>query len=191
MARCLFMRVPVTNIDRELARLATHYSCEPLEKCLQFVTTVADEKILLPASLVAWIIAALRNVKPNRYKHLLMTLILITVFDHFSKHVFDQQRPDRVRKRYRKRGIPRSLGKYDSFPSGHAMRLGAAARSLQRAHPEASLLIWSALGFVALTRVLLLAHWLSDVVAGTAAGIAVEEIVHKVEKALRTRSTSS
>ena len=67
------------------------------------------------------------------------------------------------------------------FPSGHAMRLGGAARALQRAHPEASFFIWSALGFVASTRVLLLAHWLSDVLVGTGVGIAVEEIVHRLD----------
>ena len=177
------MHVPVTNIDRRLARLATDYSCEPLEKCLQVVTTVADEKVLVPASLLAWILAAFRNAKPNSYKHLLVTLIVITAFDHFSKHVFDQRRPDRVQKRYRRRGIPRSSGKYDSFPSGHAMRLGAAARALQRVHPEASFFIWSALGFVASTRILLLAHWLSDVLVGTGVGIAVEEIVHRLDTA--------
>ena len=122
--RYLFMQVPVTDIDRKLARLATDYSCEPLEKCLQFVTKVADEKVLVPGSLVAWIIATLQNAKPNRYKHLLVTLIIITAFDHFSKHVFDQRRPNRTRKRYRKRGIPYSPGKYNLLPSGHAMRLG-------------------------------------------------------------------
>ena len=175
------MQVPVTSIDRKLARLATDYSCEPLEKCLQFVTKVADEKVLVPGSLVAWIIAALRKAKPNRYTHLLVTLIIITAVDHFSKHVFDQRRPDRVRKRYRRRGIPCSPGEYDSFPSGHAMRLGAVARAVQRAHPQASLFIWSALGLIASTRVLLLAHWLSDVVVGTAAGLAVEEIVHRLD----------
>jgi membrane-associated phospholipid phosphatase len=169
------------SLSIKLARLATNYSCEPLEKCLQFVTKIADEKVLVPVSLLVWLLPALRNAKPNRYKHLLVTLKVITAFDHFSKHVFDQRRPDRVRKRYRRRGIPRSSGAYDSFPSGHAMRLGAAARALQRAHPEDSLLIWSALGFVASTRVLLLAHWLSDVVVGTAAGIAVEEIVHRLD----------
>jgi membrane-associated phospholipid phosphatase len=181
--RSLFMRVPVTRIDREVARLATEYSCEPLEKCLQFLTAVADEKLLIPGSLVAWIIAAVKNTKSNRYAHLVTTLILITALDHLSKHLFDQRRPDRIRKRYRKRGIPRSSGKYNSFPSGHAMRLGAAARALQRAHPEGSLLIWTIVGVIASTRFLLLAHWLSDVAVGTAAGITVEEIMHRLEKA--------
>ena len=179
----LVMRVPVTYIDRKLARLATDYSCKPLEKCLQCVSTIADEKLLIPASLIAWIVVAANNRKANKYTHLVTTLIVITVLDHLSKHVFDQKRPDRIRKRYRKRGIPRSSGEYDSFPSGHAMRLGAAARALQRAHPEAAVVIWSALGLVGSTRILLLAHWFSDVVVGTAAGIAVEELLHRLGSA--------
>jgi undecaprenyl-diphosphatase len=179
------MQIPVTSIDRKVARLATNCSCEPLERSLQFVTTIADEKVLVTASFFGWIIEALRNKRPNRYGHLLTTLIVATAFDHLSKHLFDQERPDRVGKRYRKRGIPRNSGRYDSFPSGHAMRLGAAARALQRAHPEATMLIWSATGLIASSRVFLLAHWLSDVLAGTTAGIAVEEIVYRLDTAAR------
>jgi undecaprenyl-diphosphatase len=152
---------------------------------LQFLTAIADEKLLIPASVVAWIIAAVKNTKSNRYTHLVTTLIVVTALDHLSKHLFDQKRPDRIQKRYRKRGIPRSSGEYNSFPSGHAMRLGAAARALQRAHPEGRLLIWTIVGLIASTRVLLLAHWLSDVAVGTAAGVTVEEIIHCLEKAAR------
>jgi undecaprenyl-diphosphatase len=177
----LCMRVPVSYIDRKLSQLAASYSCEPFEKCLQFLTAIGDEKILGSASLVAWIIAGLQDTKPNKYQHLLITLIVITAIDHLSKHVFDQRRPDRVRKRYRKRGIPRSSGEYDSFPSGHTMRLGAAARALLRAHPQASVPIWSIVGLVASTRVLLLAHWFSDVAVGTLAGIVGEELLHRLE----------
>jgi membrane-associated phospholipid phosphatase len=181
--RCYFMRVPVTSIDRKVAQLATEYSCKPLERCLQFLTSIADEKFLIPASLLAWLIGAVENTKSNRYAHLVRALIVITLLDHLSKHLFDQKRPDRIRNRYRKRGIPRSSGAYNSFPSGHAMRLGAAARALQRAHPEGRVLIWTIVGLIASTRVLLLAHWMSDVAVGTVAGITVEEIIHSLEKA--------
>jgi len=184
------MQVPVTNIDRKIAQLAAAYSCRSLEKCLQFTTAIADEKVLIPGSVLSWVIAALRDKKSNEYRHLLLTLIVVTAVDHLSKHAFDQRRPDRIRKRYRKRGIPRSPGEYDSFPSGHTMRLAAVARALHRAHPHASLLIWSTLGLVASTRALLLAHWASDVAVGTAVGLAVEEIVHHFE-VLDVRMASS
>lgn len=93
----LCMRVPVSYIDRKLAQLAASYSYEPFEKCLQFLTAIGDEKILGSASLAAWIIAGLQDTKPNKYRHLLITVIVITVIDHLSKHVFDQRRPDRGR----------------------------------------------------------------------------------------------
>ena len=67
------------------------------------------------------------------------------------------------------------------------MLLGAAARALQRAYPEAKILIWGTIGAIASTRILLLAHWLSDVVAGIAAGIAAEEIINLLENAMLER----
>jgi|SRR5690349_474531 len=181
------MQVKVTQIDRKVARFAAKYSNESLKNFLQCVTMAGNEKVLIPGSLLAWITAALRNTKPEKYRHLFTALVIVVALDHLSKHLFDQQRPDRIGKRYRQSGIPRSSGKYNSFPSGHAMLLGAAARALQRAYPEAKILIWGTIGAIASTRILLLAHWLSDVVAGIAAGIAAEEIINLLENAMLER----
>ena len=85
------MRVPVTRIDREVAQLASEYTCEPVERCLQFLTAIADEKLLIPGSVVAWIVAAVKNTKSNKYTHPVTTLIVITALDHLSKHLFDQK----------------------------------------------------------------------------------------------------
>jgi undecaprenyl-diphosphatase len=93
------------------------------------------------------------------------------------KTVVDQERPDRRTVRGHWRGIPLSGEKYDAFPSGHAVHVGAlmsAATLLPRRWRNTIWLIGSVL---VSTRVVLLAHWLSDVIAGLAIGVAVERLL--------------
>jgi membrane-associated phospholipid phosphatase len=60
---------------------------------------------------------------------------------------------------------------YDSFPSGHAMTIFSVAVMLTAAMPMLTA-VWLALaGALALTRALLTAHFLSDVLVGAAVGI--------------------
>ncbi|MGM5002588.1 phosphatase PAP2 family protein [Tardiphaga sp. 538_B7_N1_4] len=61
----------------------------------------------------------------------------------------------------------------DGFPSGHAMHMGAlasAASSFDRPYREFT---WTASVGVSLTRIYVLAHWTSDVVAGFASGFLI------------------
>ena len=74
----------------------------------------------------------------------------------------------------RRHGIPRSGKAYDAFPSGHAMHVGAIASALSWVSPKSAPLAWSLGGLVAATRIVLLAHWMTDVLAGLAMGVVVE-----------------
>ncbi len=84
---------------------------------------------------------------------------------HLLKQVVDQERPDRTVMPPR-HGIPKSGNPYDAFPSGHAMHIGAIASAMSRMYPKACGWIWLGGLAVASTRIALLAHWTSDVVAG-------------------------
>ena len=68
----------------------------------------------------------------------------------------------------------------DAFPSGHAVHIGALASAATGLPPAQRNAVWAVGGAVVLTRIVLLAHWISDVVAGLAVGAAVERLLRFV-----------
>ena len=83
-------------------------------------------------------------------------------------------------------GIPRSGNAWDSFPSGHAVHLGAAAGPLRALVPRRfRRWVWPALMSLAATRLGLLAHYPSDVAAGLLIGVALETAVGRVQPGRR------
>jgi undecaprenyl-diphosphatase len=71
-------------------------------------------------------------------------------------------------------GVPFSGKARDAFPSGHAIHMGALASAASRLPTPQRNTIWAISGGLVLTRVILLAHWASDVIAGLAIGAALE-----------------
>jgi PAP2 superfamily len=81
----------------------------------------------------------------------------------------------------RRHGIPRSGHPWNSFPSGHAVHLGAIAAPAARLAPERLRpLVWAAAGALAMTRLMLLAHYATDVIAGFAIGSMLDRIVRQL-----------
>jgi undecaprenyl-diphosphatase len=78
------------------------------------------------------------------------------------------------------RGVPISGKRLDAFPSGHAIHVGALASAASELPPAGRNLVWSIGAGAVATRVLLLAHWASDVVAGLVIGAAVERLIRRV-----------
>jgi len=109
-----------------------------------------------------------------------------TLVPHLLKCVVAQERPDRVEIHGDRHGIPRSGEAFDAFPSGHAVHMGALAAALSRILPKYRVLIWGASTMVALTRVVLLAHWTSDVLVGGALGVGLEQGLNAFGKAERS-----
>jgi undecaprenyl-diphosphatase len=69
----------------------------------------------------------------------------------------------------------------DSFPSGHALHLGAFAVASRLIVPRRwRWVVWLGAFGLASTRVILLAHWLSDVLAGLTLGAVLERAVDRV-----------
>jgi membrane-associated phospholipid phosphatase len=145
---------------------------------LQVVTWLADEKIVLGATVLFWAYAQVsrqKNETKRRADHLLYCVVLAGALPHVFKRLVDRERPDRVVVRARRHGIPRSGNAWDSFPSGHALHLGAIAGSIADLCPSRFRpLIWPSITTLAATRILLLAHYLSDVVAGLALGVLLD-----------------
>ena len=72
----------------------------------------------------------------------------------------------------------------DAFPSGHAVHIGAIAAALTRLDRRLGPAAWGLGSVIASTRVLLLAHWVSDVLAGLALGVLIERGVWGAARAL-------
>ena len=96
---------------------------------------------------------------------------------HGMKLLFDQTRPDRMTVLGHAHGISFSGKREDAFPSGHALHMGAllSAAGTLPAGPRRATRIF-AVG-LSLTRVVVLAHWASDVVAGFALGAVLESVL--------------
>ena len=93
-----------------------------------------------------------------------------SLLPHGMKRLFDQTRPDRTTVVGHLHGVSFSGKREDAFPSGHALHMGALA-SAAGALPAGSRRVVRTLAVgLSLTRVMVLAHWASDVVAGFAVG---------------------
>jgi membrane-associated phospholipid phosphatase len=105
--------------------------------------------------------------------YLVLNVAASAVLPHILKALVDQERPDR-RVYGRRHGIPVSGNAEDAFPSGHAVHIGAVASALSRYFPRWKRVAWILGGGIAMTRILLLAHWTTDVLAGLALGASLE-----------------
>jgi len=75
------------------------------------------------------------------------------------------------------RGVPLS-GKGDhAFPSGHAIHVGALASAATNLPAGPRRAIWVASAGLLLARIVLLAHWTSDVIAGVLFGVGLERVL--------------
>jgi undecaprenyl-diphosphatase len=121
--------------------------------------------------------------------HLLATVVVSAALPHFFKKYINQTRPDRAvagHNGIRKSGKPR-----DAFPSGHAVHLGAVASALSWQRPKQKKLIWGTALSIAATRVVVLAHWASDVGVGLIAGASLERLLrHVIGSRRRSQGTN-
>jgi membrane-associated phospholipid phosphatase len=179
MSRHAPFRLPPTDADLAVAKACARAATPGLERTLQVLTWLADEKVVLAGALLFWAYA--RTQKPGSYAahgadQLLCSVALAGALPHLVKHLFRRRRPDRTIAHDPGRGIPRSGNAWDSFPSGHALHLGAVAGTMLRFAPRRFRgAVWPVLASLAATRVMLLAHYPSDVAAGLAFGSMVDK----------------
>jgi PAP2 superfamily len=142
------------------------------------LTWCADEHVLLTVAAAWWLYCRQGSARQRRNSdHVLLTTLTTGVIPHLLKSIFDQQRPDRRTVRGHLHGAPISGKPSDAFPSGHAMHVGALASAATVLPPAKRNMVWAFAAGLALTRVVLLAHWASDVVAGLALGALTERLL--------------
>jgi undecaprenyl-diphosphatase len=108
---------------------------------------------------------------------MLASVLIAGAMPDLFKLLVRRRRPDRTI-RGRRNGIPYSGDAWDSFPSGHAIHLGAMAPSAARLVPRSlRQIVWPTVFCLASTRTLILAHYPSDVLAGLGIGLATNKAI--------------
>src|SRR5207244_2382487 len=122
--------------------------------------------------------AHLRQPRQLPFANHVLAVSLATAFlPHILKSVFDQTRPDRLTIRGHRHGVPISGQARDAFPSGHAVHMGALASAAGLLPKTPRRIARTVAVGLSLTRIAVLAHWASDVVAGFVLGAAVERLM--------------
>ncbi|HJU29711.1 MAG TPA: phosphatase PAP2 family protein [Candidatus Binataceae bacterium] len=161
-----------------------------MESAGKVITFGADEKPLLAGAVLYWLYSRTFATSARRIAgadHMLACVAVSAAVPHLLKLFINRQRPDRkLMHGLPRHGIPHSGNPKDSFPSGHAMHLGAIAAVLTRtASRPVAAISWIAALALASTRLLLLAHYVTDVLSSLAIGAAIESMVARITKPRR------
>jgi membrane-associated phospholipid phosphatase len=170
--------VKPTKADIAIADAIARNTEPAPEAVARALTWGADEKVLLAIAAAGWL-ATRGCVEPLRRagNHALLVSVAAALLPHGLKAVFSQTRPDRRTIIGHIHGVALSGRREDAFPSGHALHMGALA-SAAGALPRGPRLAVRAVAVgLSLTRIVVLAHWASDVVAGFALGAALERLL--------------
>lgn len=171
--------IPPTEADLFIATLAASKTNPTLQNFLRTATWAADGHLLGPVAAAFWL-ASRGSGRRTTANHLALTLAAAIAVPKVIKSFIDRRRPDRSVVGSDRRGIRTSGHPYDSFPSGHSVHLGAVAGALAWAYPDKSRYIYAAGVALAATRVAVLAHWPTDVLAGWALGAAIERSARRI-----------
>jgi membrane-associated phospholipid phosphatase len=170
-----------TKFDLAIARAIARHTSPAPEEVSKVVTWGADEHILIGLAVGWWLLSRGRPAPQRQASdHVLLTTTVASVLPHLLKSAFNQVRPDRRTVRGHLHGIPLSGHALDAFPSGHAIHIGALASAAAELPPRQRYSVWTVGACLVLTRVVLLAHWTSDVAAGLAIGATLERVLRFV-----------
>ena len=167
-----------TGVDVGIANAIARNTEPAPEAIARGLTWGADEKVLLALAAAGWLISRGRGESLRRAgNHALLVTAMASLLPHALKIVFNQTRPDRMTIQGHIHGVPFSGKREDAFPSGHALHMGALASAAGPLPRRSRLAIQALAVGLSLTRIAVLAHWASDVVAGFALGAALERLL--------------
>jgi membrane-associated phospholipid phosphatase len=177
-SRTFPVTVQPTKADIALARAVARDTGPAQEQVARALTWGADEKVLLVLAVVGWL-GSRGCGEPLRRagNHALLVTVAASLLPHGMKLLFDQTRPDRRTVLGHVHGISFSGKREDAFPSGHALHMGALASAAGTLPSGRRRAIRAFAVGLSLTRVVVLAHWASDVVAGFALGAVLERLL--------------
>jgi membrane-associated phospholipid phosphatase len=188
------LTVNPTRLDEAIARGVASHANRRLERGAKVLTWGADEHVLLALAALGWARPA-ALAQPSLFRPVLTgralpvdpqwrrtgtpagyarSCLATAILPHIMKIFIDQERPDRLTIKGHLRGIPFSGKSEDAFPSGHALHVGALASAATLLSGKYRNAIWAIGTLLVATRIVLLAHWFTDVAAGLALGFGVE-----------------
>jgi len=169
------MRVRPTGPDLVIARTIARRTAPATESIARAASWGADEKVLLVLAVAGWLATRGRGEALQRAgNHALLVTVAASLMPHGLKGLFDQVRPDRWTVQGHLRGISFSGKREDAFPSGHALHMAAVASAAGTLPKGPRAAIRALAVGLSLSRILVLAHWASDVVVGFALGVGLE-----------------
>src|SRR2546421_6901126 len=165
-----------TSADVAVARSIARNTAPTPEAIARALTWGADEKVLLVLAAAGWLASCGCAEPPLRRagNHALLVTVAASLLPHGLKLGFAQTRPDRRTVIGHVHGVPFSGKRQDAFPSGHALHMGALASAAGALPTGPRRAIRAFAVGLSLTRIVVLAHWASDVVAGFALGAVLE-----------------
>jgi hypothetical protein len=170
-----------TRADLSVAKIISTHTGPRTERAAEVLTWGADEHILCALATGWWLYCRDKNANARcASDHILLTTLVSSGLPHILKRVFDQERPDRRTVQGHWRGVPFSGKWLDAFPSGHAVHIGALASAASTLPAKQRNVVWGIGAGLVLTRIVLLAHWASDVAAGLVVGVVTERILRLV-----------
>ena len=170
-----FVTVKPTKPDIAIARAVARNTDRRTESVARGLTWGADEKILLVLAAAGWLATRTKGERLRRAgNHALLVTVATSLLPHAMKGVFGQIRPDRRTVLGHLHGVSLSGKRADAFPSGHAMHMGALASAADTMPAGPRGAAYAVAVGLSLTRILVLAHWASDVLAGFLAGVLLE-----------------
>jgi membrane-associated phospholipid phosphatase len=176
--RAFPVTVKPTAMDVTIARAIAGHTAPAPEEIARALTWGADEKVLLILAVVGWIASRGQGERLGRAgNHALLVTVAASLLPHGLKRLFDQTRPDRRTVIGHIHGISFSGKRDDAFPSGHALHMGALASGAGTLPAGPRRAIQTLVVGLSLTRIVVLAHWASDVAVGFALGAILERLL--------------
>ena len=184
--------------DLAISNACLRLASPSIERPLRVVTWLADEKILFAAATAFWAVTRFGLSRSLRREadQMLCSVLIASAIPYLCKRLVRRERPNRTLVRRYDTRAPRLANAWDSFPSGHALHLSAIGASAQRLLPQHwRPALWSGFAVLAATRVMLLANYPSDVVAGFGMGALINKAVvamfGRAERATAERAAAS
>jgi len=169
------IRVKPTKADEVIARSAARTARPPVQKLARGLSWGADEKVWLALTSAGWLASRGQSRSVQRVaNHALLVTVAVSALPHVLKSIFNQTRPDRETVRGHLNGVQLSGNAEDAFPSGHALHMGALFSGAGPLPPPARIAVRGLAVTLCVTRIILLAHWASDVAVGFMMGALVE-----------------
>lgn len=167
-----------TGADIAIANAIARYTRPVPEEIAGALTWGADEKVLLLLAAAGWVASRGRSEPLRRAgNHALFVTVAASLLPHGLKLLFNQTRPDRRTVLGHVHGISFSGKRQDAFPSGHALHMGALASAAGSLPAGSRWTIRTVAVGLSLTRVMVLAHWVSDVAVGFLLGAVLERLL--------------